>query len=711
MSAVTLAAGLVSLSGGCVPGAGGRTTTPVQPSVDRADQLRDDVRRMFTTARERVFPALVNIHVVTVSYWDGKEQKGASVGSGTIISPAGYVVTNQHVTSDGEKFRCTLTDKREVDATLVGEDPLTDLAILKLDLTQLGDETELPVATWGDSEALVVGDYVMAMGSPFSLSRSVTLGIVSNVERVFGGEFGGDEVEELYLDWGQRTGLFTNWIQHDAAINPGNSGGPLVNLRGEIIGVNELGGTNMGFAIPSNLARDVAADLIAHGAVPRSFIGVSLKAIQRTGIERGVLVNSIVKEGPADRAGLAAGDVITAIDGEKVNVRFLEQVPPLLKRIANRAIGSDMHVTYERDGVAHDATIVTAALQKDKGEEEALRGWGLTIMAITPRMARERRLDSTAGALVTSIRSGGPAATAEPPIGWGSVIRAVDGQPINGLIDLVEQYRTIMARDPLPEYLLVEFEEDGRNQVTLIEPRPDEQVDPPREVRKAWIGIATQPVLRNLAEQLGFGEQTGFRVTRVYPRTRAAETALRVGDVIVGLNGADLNLRGLQDAGLLQREVRKLDTDGSATLTVLRGGTTQDVQVPLESTRLTQEEARRDTNDDFELTVREVTFFDRDQQRWDPELAGVIVERVESAGWAGLAGISSGDLIQRIDDKDVLGLKSYRKIMQELAEQQSERVVFVVLRGVRTHFHFVEPDWSPQVEEEPETAAHPDAKE
>jgi serine protease Do len=652
-------------------------------------------QQVIAAARDRVFPALVNIHVVTVNYWGGKEQKGAAVGSGTIISPDGYVVTNQHVTSKGRKFRCILSDQRELTAELVGEDPLTDLAVLKLDLTPLGKNAAVPVAQFGNSDALAIGDTVLAMGSPFALARSVTLGIVSNTDRVFGAEFGGDELEELELDPGQRTGLFTNWIQHDAPIHPGNSGGPLANLNGEIVGINEIGGDQMGFAIPSNLARAVVRALIEHHEVPRSDIGASFKAIYHTGLTRGVLVNSVDKSGPAGRAGLQAGDVITQLEGEPVTVRFLEQVPPLMKRIAELPIGALLTVTYQRNGQTGQATITTEKLQKDRGDEAAFRGWGLTAMDITEKIARDRRLSDAEGVLVSSLRPGGPAAIAEPPLGGGDVLRAVDGQPVKDLPGFTALYRDIMTHDPVPEYVLVEFDRQGQDQVTLLKPKPEEEVDSPREVRKAWIGVATQPMLKELATQLGYPDHTGFRITRVYPGTRAAASELRVGDVIVALNGDELAPRTVQDAGLLARLVRRLDIDETAALTILRDGAERQITLSLEPTRLTPEEARRDRNRDFDLTVRELTFFDRDQNRWDDKVTGVLVEQVEEAGWAGLGGIQSGDLIQQIDGRPVLGLESYRRIMAAITASQPERVVFVVLRGVRTHFQFVEPDWNP----------------
>ncbi|GMU35396.1 MAG: PDZ domain-containing protein [Planctomycetia bacterium] len=677
-----------------------RTGADGPTPVPDADALREGIRTLIESARDKVFPALVNINVVTVNYWDGKEHKGTAVGSGTIISPDGYVITNQHVTDNGKKFRCTLADKQEIPARLVGEDPLTDLAVIQLDLTKLKTPKDsLPVAAFGDSDDLRVGDQVMAMGSPLALSRSVTLGIVSNTQRVFSGHDQND-LEEMELESGQRTGLFTRWIQHDALIHPGNSGGPLVNLKGEIVGINELGGNAIGFAIPSNLAKSVADLLIKHGEVERSWLGIALKPIEKTGFQHGVLVNSVVDDSPAAKAGIKAGDVIVRLDGEEITVRFAEEIPMTMKRLAEYPIGATVRIAYERDGKEAEAEVVTTRLEKDRGDETALRAWGLTVEEITDRMARERRLDSTTGAIVSSVRSGGPAQLAEPPLSYGDVIRKIDDQPIENLAALVERYKSIMATSPLPEYLLIEFDRSGKNQVTLLKPKPEDDEDPPREVPKAWIGIATQPVIDKLAKQLGHPDDLGYRVTRVYPNTRAAHSQLQTGDIILALNGQPLRPRGMQDAGLFNRQLRKLDTDSEAKLTVLRGDKKMEITVELERTRIAPAEARKDRNRDFEMTVREITFFDRDDNRWSVDTKGVIVEMVEDAGWASLGGLESDDLIQQINGKPIKGLKSYRREMKKISEEQPKRVVFVVLRGASTRFQFVEPEWKPQLGDE-----------
>ncbi|MFQ5590585.1 MAG: PDZ domain-containing protein [Phycisphaerae bacterium] len=670
---------------------------PGPVTAEKANHLRRELREMIALARDRVFPSLVNIRVITVRYYGGKEQKGQTVGSGTIITPQGHVLTNFHVARNGRKFKCTLADMQEVSASLVGEDPFTDLAVLKLDLAELREpEMKIPVARFGDSDELVIGETVMAMGSPWALSRSVTLGIVSNTERVLAAS--DDDAHEMHFDQDQRTGIFNRWIQHDAAINPGNSGGPLVNLRGEFVGVNTRStfiGGDMGFAIPANIARTVADALIELGEVPRSWVGMSLKPIKKSGRDEGVLVNSIVKGGPADKAGLQAGDFILQIDGAPVTVWFPEEVPPLLKRLSDHPIGSTVTLTYDREGRIHEASVVTEKLKKDRGDEAAFRAWGLVAVDITEKMARERRLDGTHGVLVDSVRSGNPAQLAEPALASGDVIHAIDGEPIPDLQTLIALYERITEADELPEYLLFEFDRSGKRNLTLVKPKPDIDVDPPREVPKAWMGVAVQPVLGELARQLGHPDTLGFRITRVYPKTLASETDLEVGDIIVALNGQKLRPRGMQDAGLFQRHVRRLDIDGDATLTVLRGGRERDVKVKLERTKITPEEARRDRNRDFELTVREVTFFDRDENRWDDATRGVIVERIARAGWAQLGGLQARDLIQRIDGHEIADLSDYRAAIEEVTGRKPGRVVFVVLRGARTHFQYVEPDWDP----------------
>lgn len=699
---------------GQVPPAEPVPAPPAEPprEVAGADELkgvnesfRRELRRTIGEARDHVFPALVSIEVVTVQFGQGKELKGQSVGSGTIFTGAGHVLTNAHVTHGGKKFVCTLSDQRKVPARLLGEDPLTDLAVLQLELPA-AQLAALPWAAFGDSDALEIGDYVMAMGSPFSLSRSVSLGIVSNTERVFPGGFGGPDGGDLELEAGQRTGLFTRWIQHDALISPGNSGGPLVNLGGEVVGVNELGGGNLSFAIPSNLAARVGKLLIDKGEVERSFLGVAFQPLGSdetlaqgaTGATGGVRIAAVEVDSPAAKAGVMSGDILVAIDGKPVAGRVPEDLPLLQDDIASRPVGAKLALEVTRGGQPLRLEARTARLEKDLGEETSFHDWGITAQEITSKMARDLRLGGQEGALVTGVRRGGPAQIAEPPLQEGDVLREVDGRKVDSLADLVAAYQQQNGSPGADPKLLFRFERLGNEQLTLLKPRADEQEDPPRELPRAWIGVATQPVLAELSEKLGLGGKRGFRITRVYAGSEALKAGLQVGDVVLALDGEPLEPNALEDAALLARAVRSRSIGDQVKLSILRGSSPLELPLTLERTRLTKEEARRHTDRDFELSVRELTFFDRDENRWPEDLEGVVVENVDAVGWAGLGGLRPEDLIVEIAGEKIGGLAAFRKVMKTISAEHPDQVEVLVRRGARTYYQRLEPDWSPDAQ-------------
>ena len=295
----------------CEGGSAGATDPTIAPAL----------RSQIDSAIAKVKPALVRIRVVSTEYSEGREVKMQAVGSGAIITKDGYLITNHHVAGHAARIFCTLWNREEIEAELVGTDPLTDIAILKL---KPDHPVEFKAAEFGDSSKIQVGEYVLAMGSPMALSQSVTLGIISNTEMTMPRFWGSSR--RFRLD-GEDVGALVRWIGHDAAIYGGNSGGPLVNLRGKIIGINEIS-YGLGGAIPGNLAKSVAEQIMAKGR--SSGAGSAWTCNRSSSVptdKRGVLVSGVIEHSPADKAGFKPGDVLLRLGGSATDVRFEEQMP------------------------------------------------------------------------------------------------------------------------------------------------------------------------------------------------------------------------------------------------------------------------------------------------------------------------------------------------------------------------------------------------
>jgi serine protease Do len=310
----TLATALLILATATIPSPGVADSPPAaaaDPAIERV--------------LAKVFPALVRIDVVMVEGEDGRLNKRQGAGSGVVITPAGHVVTNHHVAGRARHLVCRMPDGEEIDATLVGTDPLADIAVIKLDLaSRRAGARPLAVAAFGDSDRVRVGDRVFALGSPAAVSQSVTSGIVSNTSMVLPELFW---FMRMKLD-GEDVGELVRWIAHDAVIFGGNSGGPLVNAAGEIVGINEIGLASLGGAVPGNLAKSVADQLIATGRVTRSWIGLEAQPLLKGSREpRGVLVAGVIQGSPADAAGIRAGDIVVSVNGQAVNCPIPDDLP------------------------------------------------------------------------------------------------------------------------------------------------------------------------------------------------------------------------------------------------------------------------------------------------------------------------------------------------------------------------------------------------
>lgn len=355
-----------------------------------------------------------------------RELKQQSLGSGFIIDKDGYIITNNHVVEGADEIKVKLADGREFKAKVIGRDPKTDLALIKI--TTLFKN--LPVLHLGDSDRIRVGDWVLAVGNPFGLEHTVTQGIISATGRVIG------------------SGPYDNFLQTDAPINPGNSGGPLINLKGEVIGINSAiiaSGQGIGFAIPSNMAKNIIAQLKEKGKVVRGWIGVSVQTVtpeiaQSFGLKepKGALVGGVVNGSPAEAAGIKRGDVIIAFDGKEI--KNMSDLPRL---VAETQVGKAVDIKVIRDGKEVDLKITVAELTEERlraqmpVSEGAL---GMRVDDIIPRWAHQLRIKDKNGVVVVGVAPNSPAE--EAGIQVGDVIKEVNRKTIRNMKD----YENVMEK-------------------------------------------------------------------------------------------------------------------------------------------------------------------------------------------------------------------------------------------------------------------------
>ena len=353
-----------------------------------------------------------------------QEPHGGGIGSGVIVSPDGHIITNNHVVDGANELTVTLPDKREFKGKIVGTDPKTDLAVVKI------DAPNLPYVRWGDSSKLQVGEYVLAVGNPFGLNSTVTLGIVSALGR---GHMGITQYEDF--------------IQTDAAINPGNSGGALINTAGELVGINtaivsQTGGyQGVGFAVPANMAKPVFESLVKNGKVVRGYLGVAIQDLTQDlaksfGVKqaKGALVSSVAEDSPAQRAGLKQGDVIVAYQGKPV-----EDPAALQREVTHTPVNTKATLKVIRDGREQEVTVIIGeqaetvkVASADSSTENALAG--LEVQSLDMQTARELGLHGKVqGVVVVDVEPDSLADRAG--VAQGDVIKEINRQPIKSVRD------------------------------------------------------------------------------------------------------------------------------------------------------------------------------------------------------------------------------------------------------------------------------------
>jgi serine protease Do len=645
------------------------------------------LRSQIDSAIARVKPALVRIRVVSTDYSEGREIKMQEVGSGAIITRDGYLITNHHVAGHAARMFCTMWNREEIEAELVGTDPLTDISILKL---KPEHPVEFKYAEFGDSAKIQVGEYVLAMGSPMALSQSVTLGIISNTEMTMPRFWGSQR--RFRLD-GEDVGSLVRWIGHDAAIYGGNSGGPLVDLRGKIIGINEIS-YGLSGAIPGNLAQSVAREIMAKGRVRRSWLGLDAQPLfKRAHDKHGVLISGVLADSPADKAGFKPGDLLLRVGGATTDVRFEEQMADLMWRLASLTIGKEVTAVVKRDGKEVSLHVVPIEREEVFPKEQEIKAWGLTVRDFSSLLAEEMKRPSLDGVLVTSVRPGGPAGTAKPALQSRDVIVEVNHQPVKNTRELIALTRKLTEGRTEPVPAMATFERKAARHLAVVRIGLEELKDPGLEVTKAWLPVETQVISREIAKQLGQPALKGFYITRVYPGTTAEKAGLKPGDFITAVDGGKLSASDSEYEDELSSLIRQYDVGKTVELTVLRDKAELKVPVELARSPRLQREMRKYRSDDFEFTAREVSFFDAVEEQLATGQQGVLVESVKAGSWAELGTLSAGDLILEVDGRPVGNVDDLRRELERVAADKEKVVVIKVLRGIHTCYLEIEPNW------------------
>ena len=647
--------------------------TPPQSPNDRAAIDR---------AIAAVYPSLVRISVVALQWSGGREIKLESSGSGTIVTTDGYVMTNHHVAGRVQRIVCTLPSHEEIPAELVGTDPLSDIAVLRL---LPAAPRKFPAARFGSSAGLRRGDPVLAMGSPLALSQSVTRGIVSNTDMMMPQAFG----NALGLLDGEDVGTVVKWIGHDAAIYPGNSGGPLVNLAGEIVGVNEIS-FGLGGAIPVDLARQVFDAIRREGRVRRAWLGIELQPRVSRMTTPGALVSWVAGGSPAEEAGVRAGDLLARVNDTAVDVKFIEQLPALNQLLLGLPTDREARLILRRGDRTFDTAIVPAERPVAASMPSELRSWGLVAADLSASEAREMGRTSLDGVRVVSLRPGGPADQAKPSLGRMDVIVEIDGHPVRSVDELEALTETLLSRSSKAG-VLVGFDRGLERRLTVVEIGPATFSDSGRDALKAWIPVNVQVLTPSLAERLGLKGRTGVRVTRVIDDG----CPLRVGDIITAIDEEPVRAASPTDEDAFAADIRRYRIGATVALTVHRDG--RDIALPVVLGTSPDPVRNMPSYEDgqFEFRARDLAASDRN----DPRLVsttgarGVYVDSVSQGGWAALARMAVGDIILQVDGHDIANVGDLAARMRTIDTGRPASVLFHVRRGIRTVFLEIRPAW------------------
>lgn len=637
---------------------------------------------------EKVYQSIVRIEVISERGSGGRMMKSRSTGSGVIVSPDGLVVTNHHVAGKATRLNCRLYNGEEIMADLLGADAMTDLAVLKLRFKgKKNGSQKLSVAKFGNSDNVKVGDLCYAMGSPAGLSQSITQGIISNLAMI-------SPMKGSFRLDGENVGELVRWLGHDAVIFPGNSGGPLIDKNGFIIGINEVGIGSLGGAIPSNLAKEVSDELAQHGHVSRSWTGLECQPVIDPEV-KGILVSGVIKNSPADKSKIAPGDIITSFAGKMVNARIPEDLP-LFNQLAYGIVpGTTIDITGTRKGKTMKWELKSEVRESAFAKEVELKSWGLTVRNFTLMSSLEARRKDTKGVQVHSVNRGGPSSSAKPNLLPGDIITKVGEEAIQSVNQLILESKKITRGKKDPVSTIVEFERNLAKLITVVKLGPEPKESQPLEAWKPWLGVSTQVLTRDLTSAMKLSVQTkGVRIAQVYPDTPAHRGGLLAGDLLFRIDGQIIAANRTEDSEVFRNMIKEYKTDSSIQVSGLRDRKPLDLNITLAKRPPPPNELPKLKDKTFEFTIREISFADRVNARLNKNQSGLIVENVEPAGWAALAGLRQGDLMLKMEGKTLKTVNEFQKLMKNLVKMKSEQIILFVKRGIHTIYIEVQPDWS-----------------
>ncbi|MBD0324472.1 MAG: PDZ domain-containing protein, partial [Aldersonia sp.] len=550
-----------------------------------------------------------------------------------------------------------------------------------------------PAAVFGDPSVLKVGDRVLAMGSPLALSQSVTMGIVSNTEMIMPQLFW--PFNRMTLE-GEDVGSLVRWIGHDAPIFGGNSGGPLINLQGEIVGVNEIS-LGLAGAIPADLARDVALAIIKDGRVKRSWIGLDVQPLLKSSrVAAGALVGGTIEGSPAARAGLRAGDIVTRLNGQDISVKFAEEIPLFNQAVMRLPLRKPVAVTVIRDGQPRTVQVTPEERENVEAPVAELPLVGITASNLTAWSAKELKRGSRDGVHVRGVRPGGPAAEGRPALDNDDIVVEIDGKPVKSVADLNRVIEGLTKDVSEPVGALFAFDRGRQRMLTVLEVGRAGLEDPGLETRKAWIPVSVQVLTSQLADKLRLSGRTGVRITRVLGGSAAA-AGLRVGDIVTRIDDADVEASQPSDEDLFATMIRQYKIGSTVKLTVVRGTAEQQVSVTLDQSPRLPREMKKYEDPNFEFRVRDITTADQAEKSWVEGERGVLVEAVREGGWAALGHLADGDLLLAVDGTRVPTVETVQKLMEAAADRKAPAVVLEVRRGIRTLFVELQSSWAAPV--------------